>query len=122
TLKSFQITRTLFSGLSLGAADRALRTALRFPLSRGLSGNGAHGLPHARATLVDAFLDLLSCDCVAISAARALHVVPDQTSFWSAVAKYYVPAPVEKMIGHLSALLGASAFLREDQRGGVFEK
>jgi alkylation response protein AidB-like acyl-CoA dehydrogenase len=122
TLKSFQLTRTLFTALSLGAADRALRTTTGFALSRQLYGGYVFDIPHARLTLVNAFLDLLICDCMAISAARALHVSTDQMSVWSAVAKYFVPTTVEKIIASLAVVLGARYYLREDYCFGIFQK
>jgi alkylation response protein AidB-like acyl-CoA dehydrogenase len=122
TLKSFQITRSLFPALSLGAADTALRTTVRFAHSRRLYGRDVFAIPQARKLLVDAFIDLLIGDCVAIAAARALHVAPDQTTMWSAVAKYYVPKTVDEVIKSLSVALGARHYLREAHDCGIFQK
>src|SRR5436305_150291 len=76
--KTFQVTRPLCSALSLGAADTALRLALAFALKRRIYRDTVFALPVARNQLVNSFTDLLICDCMALFAARALHVVPNQ--------------------------------------------
>jgi alkylation response protein AidB-like acyl-CoA dehydrogenase len=121
-LKALQITRTLCTGLSLGAGDTALRLTLDFALTRRLYGGSLFDLPHARSTLCSAFIDLLICDCVAISAARALQAHPGQASVWSAAAKYFVPATVEKVMRDLSVVLGARFFLRDGHPWNMFQK
>ena len=121
-LKSLQITRVLCTGLSLGAADTALRLAVDFALTRQRYGEAIISIPHARATLCNAFLDLMICDCVAISAARALHACPGQASVWSAAAKYFVPVTVESAIRDLAVVLGGSSFLRTGHPWNMFQK
>ncbi len=122
TLKGFQITRTLCSSLSLGAADTALRVTLDFALSRQLYGDSAFAIPVVQQQLTDAFLDIIICECVAISAARTIHVAPEQMSVWSAVVKYFVPTTVENMIQDLSRVLGARYYLRESYGMEYFRK
>jgi alkylation response protein AidB-like acyl-CoA dehydrogenase len=122
TLKGLQVTRTLCAGLSLGAADTALRLALDFAISRRLYGETVFSIPHANSILCNAFTDLMICDCVAISAARALQVCPGQASVWSAVAKYFVPATVESVLRQLSIVLGARFFLRAGHQWNMFQK
>jgi alkylation response protein AidB-like acyl-CoA dehydrogenase len=121
-LKALQVTRILCTGLSLGAADTALRHSVDFALARRLYGGTVFDIPQARSTLSTAFIDLLVCDCVAISAARALQACPEQASVWSAVAKYFVPATVEKIMRDLSVVLGARFFLREGHPWNMFQK
>ncbi len=121
-LKVLQVTRILCTGLSLGAGDTALRLAVDFALTRRLYGGSVFDIPHARSTLAGAFLDLLICDCVAISAARALQVCPGQASVWSAVAKFFVPETVENVMRDLSVVLGARFFLRDGHRWSMFQK
>jgi hypothetical protein len=121
-LKGFQITRCIVPALSLGAADTALRTTLSFALSRKLYGAPVFSIPHARQTLVDAFLDLLICDTLVIAAARALHVLPEQMTLLSAIVKYYVPVTVEKVLRNLAMVLGARYYLREVHWSGIFQK
>jgi alkylation response protein AidB-like acyl-CoA dehydrogenase len=121
-LKGFQITRVIVTGLSLGAADTALRTTTRFALSRRLYGGLVFDIPLTQRTMVDAYVRLLTCECTSIAAMRGLHVAPEQMSVWSAVAKYYVPATVEKVVAALAVVLGARHYLREGHDWGIFQK
>ncbi|MDY8138356.1 acyl-CoA dehydrogenase family protein [Aquimarina sp. 2201CG5-10] len=121
-LKGFHITRTMCAGLSLGAVDTALRTTLRFVLKRELYGSTVFDIDHARHTLAKAFINIISCDCLAIAASRGLHVVPGQFSIWSAIVKNYVPVKVENVIQDLSIILGSRFYLRGDHDHGVFQK
>jgi len=91
-------------------------------LTRRLYGGRLFDIPHARSTLSSAFIDLLICDCVAISAARALQAYPGQASVWSAAAKYFVPATVEQVMRDLSVVLGARFFLRDGHPWNMFQK
>jgi alkylation response protein AidB-like acyl-CoA dehydrogenase len=121
-LKGLQLTRTMCANLSLGAADTALRLTADFALNRSIYGTTVWGIPAARGTLKDAFLDLLICDCVSTSAARAPHVVPEQMSVVSAAVKYFVPVTLERAVQSLTAVLGARYYLREDHWHGMFQK
>lgn len=122
SLRAFQLTRTLLPGLALGAADTALRATLDFALNRQLYGDAVFAIPHARGTLVNAFLDLLICECVAISTARAVHTAPGRLRQWSAVAKYFVPTTIEQTVRDLAVVLGARHYLREGHWSGIFQK
>lgn len=122
TFRAFQITRTVLPGISVGAADTALRTVTRFTLERKLYGDTVFNIPHARGTLADAFIDLLMCDCVAISGSRSLHVMPEQMSVYSSVVKYFVPSTLESTFQKLSVILGARHYLREGFEWGIFQK
>lgn len=122
TLKGFFVTRTLCSFLSLGAADTALRTTLNLTLSRKLYNRTVFSLSHPRTVLNNAFLDIIICECVSISAARALHLVPEQFSVWSAIVKSFVPKRVERLIDELAVILGARYYFREEHDWGIFQK
>lgn len=121
-LKGFQITRTLCSAFSLGAADTALRTTLKFALNRLVYKKRVFDLPQPRKTLVDAFLDILICDCETIASARGFHVIPEQFSVWASVTKYFVPTQLETMINNVSVVLGSRFYLREEYEYGIFQK
>ncbi len=121
-LRGFQLTRALCAAISLGAGDTALRTTLSFALDRRLYGELVIDLPHAAAVLSDAFLDLLICDCMAISGLRSFHVVPEQSSLWASVLKYFVPTTIEAMIQNLSVVLGARYYMREEHEWGTFQR
>lgn len=121
-LKAFQLTRTVITGLSLGAADSALRLTMAFALTRRLYGDSVFAIPHARRLLCDAFIDLLICECVSIAAARSIHVEPEQMSVRSAISKFFVPTTVEKILKSLSVVMGARQYLRQEHCDGVFQK
>ncbi|MEO0533015.1 MAG: acyl-CoA dehydrogenase family protein [Cyanobacteria bacterium P01_A01_bin.123] len=122
-LEGFQITRALCAAFSQGAADTTLRTTLKFAINRQLyAKKTVLEMPHARRTLVNGFLDILTCDCVNIGAARGFHVVPEQFSVWSAVDKYFVPVVLEKMMQDISVVLGARFYMRDEHDAGVFQK
>lgn len=121
-LKAFQLTRTVITGLSLGAADTALRITLDFALTRRLYGDSVFAIPHARRLLCDAFIDLLICECLSIASARSIHVEPEQMSVRSAIAKFFVPTTVEKVLKSLSVVMGARQYLRQEHCDGVFQK
>lgn len=121
-LKAFQLTRTVITGLSLGAADTALRVTLDFALTRKLYGDSVFAIPHARRLLCDAFIDLLICECLSIACARSIHVEPEQMSVRSAIGKFFVPTTVEKILKSLSVVMGARQYLRQEHCDGVFQK
>jgi hypothetical protein len=121
-LRGLQLTRVQCVGLSLGAADTALRVTLDFALHRKLYGEPVFAIPHAQRILLDAFVDLLVCECVSLCAARGCQVTPEQLSVQSSIAKYFVPVTVEALVHRLGTVLGARHFLREDHASGVFQK
>jgi alkylation response protein AidB-like acyl-CoA dehydrogenase len=122
TLKAFQISRTILPAAILGAGDTALRTTLRFALSRRLYNGTVFTIPEARRALVDAFIQLLVCECVAVGAARGLQAASGQMSVGSAVSKYYVPTQMEEAVKGLAVVMGARHFLREEHDFGIFQK
>lgn len=114
-LRAFQVTRCVLPGMVLGIVDSQLRLALRFALGRGLYGRRVADLPHARTLLTGAFLDLLIADCLALTGARALHVLPTEGSVLSAAVKYLVPKLSQSVSYDLSTLLGAGFYLRDGE-------
>lgn len=121
-LKGFQITRALCAAFSQGSADTCLRTTLNFALGRKIYGKTVWDMPHPRRVLVNGLLDILTCDCANIAAARGFHVAPRQFSVWSAVDKYFVPVTLEKMQQDISVVLGARFYMRDEHDSGVFQK
>ncbi|MCX2922845.1 acyl-CoA dehydrogenase family protein [Streptomyces sp. NEAU-W12] len=120
-LRAFQTTRAVLPGMMVGTSDTLLRTVTRFALDRKLYGRRVAALPHARATLVGAFLDLLAGDCLSTVACRALHVLPGQTSVLTAANKYLVPKVLHRSSHALGTVLGANSYLR-DGTYGIFQK
>ncbi|MGF1541648.1 MAG: acyl-CoA dehydrogenase [Pleurocapsa sp.] len=121
-LKGFQITRTFCAAFSQGAADTALRTTLNFALKRVVYDKTVFEMPQPRKTLVDAFLDILICDCETIGAARGFSVVPEQFSVWAAIVKYFVTTQLETMINNVYPVLGSRFYMREEHDFGIFQK
>ncbi|MEU6769237.1 acyl-CoA dehydrogenase [Streptomyces sp. NPDC046853] len=120
-LRAFQITRSAVPGMALGAADTSLRTVVSFALGRELYRKSVMDIPHAKATLSGAFLDLLACDSLSLAATRAVHLLPDETSVYAAATKYLVPKMLTETMHDLSIVLGARFYVREGEFG-IFQK
>jgi alkylation response protein AidB-like acyl-CoA dehydrogenase len=120
-LKAFQITRSILPSMSIAAGDTALRIVLNFAVNRQLYHKSVADIPHARSTLVNAFLDLQIADCLSLSVTRALHVLPEQMSVYSSVVKYFVPHTLKQILNNLSLILGSRFYLREGE-SAIFQK
>ncbi|MER5641541.1 acyl-CoA dehydrogenase [Kitasatospora sp. NPDC002227] len=120
-LRSFQMTRSAIPGMALGAADTALRTVVGFALGRQLYRKSVMEIPHARATLSTAFLDLLISDSLSLVGTRAVHLLPDETSVYASAVKYLVPKILTETMYELSIVLGARFYVREGEFG-IFQK
>ncbi|MET9616449.1 acyl-CoA dehydrogenase family protein [Kitasatospora indigofera] len=120
-LRSFQMTRSAVPGMAMGAADTALRTVVRFALGRQLYKRSVMDIPHARETLSAAFLDLLVSDSLSLTATRAVHLLPEETSVYASAVKYLVPRMLNDAMHDLSIVLGARFYVREGEFG-VFQK
>ena len=59
-----------------------------FAVRRQLYGGSALNIPHVRAQLCGAFLDILVCECIAHATAHALGDPDEPSLFWSALVKY----------------------------------
>lgn len=110
-LRSLQLTRIACMGLSLGAADHALRLARDFAAERELYGRRLSDLPHVRRILGRAAAAALTAEAVSILAARSVHELPGELSVISAIAKAYVPTTVQELLGRLGELLGLRGFV-----------
>ena len=121
-LKALQFTRTVCVGLSLGAADHALRLALDFARQRHLYDRYLIELPRIRRTLGEAATKLFLAEAVSVVASRSLHALTPEMSAVSAITKAFVPTMVDEMIGQLGELLGTRAFLSGVYAEGMFQK
>jgi alkylation response protein AidB-like acyl-CoA dehydrogenase len=122
-LKSLQVSRTLCSGLSAGAAQSAMEETLRFARERRLYGGSMLDIPHVRHAVATAFAEMVICDCLSLAGCRALQHIPAEGALWSSVVKYFVPLTTERLIGRLAEVLGARHYLRRpDGHPGVFQK
>ncbi|WP_413105030.1 acyl-CoA dehydrogenase [Streptomyces sp. Inha503] len=117
-----QFTRTMVGGTSLGAADTALRIALRHARTRVLYGSPALEIAPVRSLLARAFADVLVAECTELAAARALDMARQRMPLWSAVAKYVVPAFCVDAVNNCGEVLSARAYLREGIAHGAFQK
>lgn len=121
-LKSLQVTRTVCTALSLGAADHALRLVAGFAKQHYLYGHYLIELPLARKTLSGAMATLLMAEAVSIISSRSLHTLTREMSVVSAVAKAFVPTVVDEIIVQLGELLGARGYLTDVYADGMFQK
>ncbi|GAA2221850.1 acyl-CoA dehydrogenase family protein [Streptomyces nogalater] len=120
-LKALQITRTTLPAMASGVLDTALRTAVGHLSSRTLYGGPAIGIPHVRSVLAGVFADLLRAEAVGAVGTRALHLVPQSASVYSAVVKYTVSKLLLDAVDRLAELLGAHFYLREGP-SAIFQK
>ncbi|WP_051970960.1 acyl-CoA dehydrogenase family protein [Kitasatospora azatica] len=121
-IKALQLTRTMCSALSLGAADHALVLALDFTEQRELYGRRLAELPIARRRLATAATDVLTGEALALVAARAVQTATAELSVSAAVTKYLLPTSTEAVIVELTQLLGSRAFLGNVYARGMFQK
>ena len=112
-LRSFQVTRTTLVSMFTGLVDTALRITVRHVKGRRLYGRTAADLAHLRSVLAAAFSDLLTADCFATVATRALHLVPEQTPIHAQAVKFFVSKTLMDVMNQLSAVMGAHFYIRE---------
>ncbi|WP_371664445.1 acyl-CoA dehydrogenase family protein [Streptomyces sp. NBC_00280] len=121
-LKTSQTARALISGIALSAVDTGLRITLDFTEGRTVFGRTVSDVPYSRRQLVECFADLMVADAVSLGAVRALQVVPEQTSVWSSVVKYFVPTLLERTFAQLNVVLGARFYLRDHPHYAIHQK
>jgi alkylation response protein AidB-like acyl-CoA dehydrogenase len=119
---ALQFTRTLIAGLSLGAADTALRVATGWARERVLYGRPIIELPAVRDRLLAALGDLLTAECVAAVGARGLNVALPRMALWSPQTKYIAPQLCEQSVRDSAEVLSARYYLREGVAAGVVQK
>ncbi|MFB7465283.1 acyl-CoA dehydrogenase [Streptomyces sp. NPDC056224] len=121
-LRSFQISRTVIAASAVAALDTSLRTAVRRDREQS-GGWQARGIDGSRtgAALTSAFVNLLLYDSLAVVATRALHLLPAETSVYSAALKYLLPRVLTETMYDLSIVLGSGFYTREGTLG-IFQK
>ncbi|WP_457031947.1 acyl-CoA dehydrogenase family protein [Kitasatospora sp. P5_F3] len=122
-LRSFQISRTVIAAAALAAVDTSLRTAVQFDHDRGAEHAESSWLDPVRTdrAMTGAFVNLLLFDSLSVAATRALHLLPEQTSVYSAALKYLMPRVLNDTMHDLSIVLGARVYTR-DGNFGIFQK
>jgi alkylation response protein AidB-like acyl-CoA dehydrogenase len=121
-LKTSQTARALISGIALSAVDTGLRVTLDFTEGREVYGRTVSDIPYSRRQLTECFADLMVADAVSLGAVRSLQVVPEQTSVWSSVVKYFVPTLLERTFSQLNVVLGARFYLRDHPHYAIHQK
>ncbi|MEU8618739.1 acyl-CoA dehydrogenase family protein [Streptomyces sp. NPDC048623] len=106
----FPLTRSAGLSMALGCADTALRTTTAFARSRRQRSPASLHSSRTRTALVNAFADLLVCDCLSLVATRAAHVLPRESRTLGAVAKYLLPMVLTETMDDLSIVLGSEAY------------
>ena len=121
-LRVLQVSRTVCAAMSLGVADTALRTALTFATGRHIYNKTVLDLSSVQRGLVNAFADLLACECVVISTGRTIDASPRELNYRSAIAKAFVPETTDVILRYLARIIGARFYLREGLLSGIFQK
>lgn len=121
-LSALQLTRTVCTALTLGAAGQALRLGLGFAAERQLYGTTLLRLPQARHLLGAAASSLLLAEAASAVAARCAHALPGEMSVVSSVVKAGVPDWGQDAIDTVAELLGVRGFLVGHPAYGAFEK
>jgi alkylation response protein AidB-like acyl-CoA dehydrogenase len=117
----FPLTRSAGLSMALGCADTALRTTTAFARSHRSRSRASLHSARTRTALVDAFADLLVCDCLSLVATRAPHLLPRESRTLGAVAKYLLPTILNETMDDLSIVLGAEAYAASGSYG-IFQK
>ncbi|WP_371671404.1 acyl-CoA dehydrogenase [Streptomyces sp. NBC_00289] len=117
----FPITRSTGPSMALGCADTALRTTVAFARAHRSRSRASLHSARTRFALVDAFTDLLVCDCLSLVATRAAHLLPRESRTLSAAVKYLLPTILTEMVYDLSIVLGAESYATTGSYG-LFQK
>ncbi|MCI2416130.1 acyl-CoA dehydrogenase [Saccharopolyspora sp. K220] len=112
-LKVMQFVRVLSTAANLGCADTGLRLAMDFAGEHRFGGRllAEHAQP--RRALATAAALLLACDAVALSASRAMHVLPATQCLWSGIAKRVATDLSAEVFALCSDVLGARSLLHD---------
>ncbi|NMO53352.1 acyl-CoA dehydrogenase [Actinoplanes sp. TBRC 11911] len=120
-LRSFQLTRTAMPAMAAGVLDTGLRATMRFTGDRRLYGRPVASLPAVQAELADAFTDLLIVDALAMSTARAIHALPEETVVAASATKFLGSRRLLDAMNRLSRVLGAHFYVRDGEYA-IFQK
>jgi len=119
--RSATVLRTALPAIAMAGLDTALRLTFHHLHSRRLYGAAASDLPAIQSLLSRTFVDLMACDCLAMTAARMISRLPAQAELYSlaslCLAADFVPAAMHR----LSVGLGARFYVR-DGGSGMFQK
>ncbi|GGX68953.1 acyl-CoA dehydrogenase [Streptomyces anandii] len=119
--RAFPVTRSTGPSMALGCADTALRTTVAFARAHRARSRASLRSARTRSALVDAFTDLLVCDCLSLVATRGVHLLPRESRTLSAVVKYLLPTILTEMVYDLSVVLGSESYATSGSYG-MFQK
>lgn len=117
---AYPLINATVASMLVGLGDTALRATLRFPTAGARAGRRRDGR-QVRTIVNGAFTDLLTADCLALVATRALHLFPERCDVLAAVAKYLVPKLLNESMHSLSVVLGG-AFHTSQGPGALVRK
>jgi alkylation response protein AidB-like acyl-CoA dehydrogenase len=115
------VLRTALPTIALAGLDTALRLTFHHLSSRRLYGAPASELPAIRSLLARTFVDLIACDCLAMTAARMISRLPAQADLYSLASLCLAADVVPAAMHRLSVGLGARFYVR-DGSSGMFQK
>jgi alkylation response protein AidB-like acyl-CoA dehydrogenase len=121
-LRALQLTRTVCTGLSLGAGEHALRLATTYACDASPGRRPLVADRRIRAILARSAGLLFATESAVMLAARSINALPTELGAVSAVAKALAPTLVDRVIGELGELLGAQAWLTDGLEHGAFQK
>lgn len=119
-LKSLQLTRPFTTGLSMGAVDRALQTALDTATAPSAEP-GLLASPVARRTLGAAIADALLVECLMFVGVRSAHSAASEMAMVSALVKFLGPDTSDLLFRDLAGLLGPTSLVVGSMRAGVLQ-
>ncbi|WP_133128310.1 acyl-CoA dehydrogenase [Legionella nagasakiensis] len=121
TYKTLQVSRTLCTNLSLGAADTALRLAISYSLQRQLYGQSIYAIPAVSQRLAECLCYLLIADSTGSAMIRACTIIPESMTLWSSIVKFIIPKIAEEIVEQCALVIGARAYLRTTE-WAIFQK
>jgi alkylation response protein AidB-like acyl-CoA dehydrogenase len=110
------LTGIVLPGAAVGILDTGLRATLRHVERRRLYGKTAADIPNVRATLAEAYADLLLCDVLVQAALRAA-----EPARHARTVRRLVPRLLIEAMNRLSTILGTFFYIR-DGHVSVFQK
>ena len=118
---SATVLRTALPAIAMAGLETAIRLTFEHLRSRRLYGAAASDLPALRSLLARAFVDLMACECLAMTAARMISRLPAQAELYSLASFCLAADVVPATMYRLSVGLGARFYMR-DGGSGMFQK
>lgn len=120
-LRGSVLVRGLVAATQIASGDTLLRTAAGFVAENGDGPSRGVASSHETAVLSSALLELQVADCLALTACRAVHVIPQDSGACAAAAAYLVPKLLAENADNLTVVLGNAQFSTTG-RYGLFQK